>query len=57
VGSATAEKVISQMINEVADRCDVYGGIKMWDGGAPRVVANDAETFGLQNLQTVVVGG
>jgi hypothetical protein len=23
VGRATAEKVISQMINEVADRCDV----------------------------------
>jgi len=28
----------------------------MWDGGAPGVAANDAETFGLQNLQTAVVG-
>jgi hypothetical protein len=29
----------------------------MWDGGAPGVVANNAETFGLQNLQMEVVGG
>jgi len=57
VGRATAEKVISQMINEVTVRCDVEGGMKTWDGGAPGVVANEAETFGLQNLQTAVVGG
>ena len=44
------------MINEVADRCDVSGGMKTWDGGAPEVVANNAETFGLQNLQTAIVG-
>ena len=57
MGRATAEKVISQMINEVTVRCDVEGGMKTWDGGAPGVVANEAETFGLQNLQTAVVGG
>jgi hypothetical protein len=47
VGRATAEKVIGQMINEIADRCDVEGGMKTWDGGASEVVVNDAETFGL----------
>ena len=47
MGRATAEKVIGQMINEVTDRCDVQGGMKTWDGGAPGVVTNDAETFGL----------
>ena len=26
-------------------------------GGAPGVVANNAKTFGLQNLQTAIVGG
>jgi len=57
VGRATAEKVIGQMINEVADRCDVQGGMQTWDAGAPGVVANDAGTFGLQNLQTAIVGG
>jgi hypothetical protein len=31
--------------------------MKTWDGGVPGLVANDAETFGLQNLQTEVVGG
>ena len=45
MGRATAEKIIGQMINEFADRCDVQGGMKTWDGGAPGVVANDAETF------------
>jgi len=57
VGRATAEKVIGQMINEVADRCNVEGGMKTWDGGALGVVANNAETFGPQNFQTAVVGG
>ena len=57
MGRATAEKVIGQMINEVADRCDVQGGMQTWDAGAPGVVANDAGTFGLQNLQTAIVGG
>ena len=57
MGRATAKKVISQMINEVADRCNVEGGMKTWDGGALGVVANNAETFGPQNFQTAVVGG
>ena len=47
VGRASVEKVSSQMVNEVADRCDVSGGMKTRDGGAPGVVANDAETSGL----------
>jgi len=50
VGRATVEKVSGQMTNEVADWYDVEGGVKTWDGGAPGVVANDAETFGLQTL-------
>ena len=29
--------------------------MKTWDGGAPGVVANNAKTFGLQNLQTAIV--
>ena len=29
--------------------------MKTWDRGAPRVVANNAETFGLQTLQTTIV--
>jgi hypothetical protein len=47
VGRASVEKVSSQKVNEVADRCDVYGGMKTRYGGAPGEVANDAETFGL----------
>ena len=31
--------------------------MEAWDGGAPRVVADYAEAFGLQNLQTAVIGG
>jgi len=46
-GQGNCRKVIGQMINEVTDRCNIYGGMKMWDGGAPGVVANDVETFGL----------
>jgi hypothetical protein len=45
VGRASVEKVSGQMVNEVADRSDVYGGMKTWYGGAPGEVANDAETF------------
>ena len=56
MGRAAAKEVIGQMINEVVDRCDVEGRMKTWDGGAPGVVANNAETFGLQNLQTAIVG-
>jgi hypothetical protein len=33
VGNAAAKKGIGQRINEVADRCDVSGGMKTWDGG------------------------
>ena len=47
MGRASVEKVSSQMVNEVADRCDVSGGMKTWYGDAPGEVANDAETFGL----------
>ena len=43
MGGASVEKVSGQMINEVVDRCDVQGGMKTWDGGAPGVVANNAE--------------
>jgi len=57
VGRATAEKVIGQMIKEVTDRCDVKGGMNTWDGGVPGGVVNNAETFGLQNLQTAIFGG
>jgi hypothetical protein len=35
----------------------VPGAEKTWDGGAPGVVNINAETFGLQNLQTAVFGG
>ena len=31
--------------------------MEAWNGGAPRVVADYTEAFGLQNLQTVVIGG
>ena len=34
VGRASVEKVSSQMVNEVADRSDVSGGIKTRCGGA-----------------------
>ena len=32
VGRAAVEKVSCEMINEVADRIDVKGGTKTWDG-------------------------
>jgi len=31
--------------------------MKTWDRGASGIVANNAETFRLQNLQTTIVGG
>jgi hypothetical protein len=42
VGRASVEKVSSQMVNEVADRSDVQGGMKTRYGGASGEVANDA---------------
>ena len=38
------------MIDKVADRSNVYSSVEAWDGGAPRVVADYAEAFGLQSL-------
>ena len=32
VGRAAVEKVSCEMINQVADRIDVKGGTKTWDG-------------------------
>ena len=45
MGRASVEKVSSQTVNEVADRCDVLGGMKTWYVGAPGEVASDAETY------------
>ena len=39
MGRASVEKASSQMVNEVADRCDVSGGMKMRYGGVPGEVA------------------
>ena len=49
MGGTTAEKFIGQMIDKVADRSNVQGSVEGWDGDAPRVVADYAEAFGLQN--------
>ena len=31
--------------------------MKTWDGVAPGVVSDNAETFGPQNLQSAILGG
>ena len=46
-GMATVGNVSCQMRNEVADMCDVYGGMKAWDGGFNGVAANNAEAFAI----------
>jgi hypothetical protein len=45
VGGTPAEEFIGQMVDEIPDRWDVSGGVETWDGGAPGVIANHAETF------------
>ena len=44
MGRASVGKVSCQTVNEVADRCDVQGGMKTRYGGAPGEVQQNIDS-------------
>jgi hypothetical protein len=56
VSWAAVEKFDRQTVNKLVNGFKVKSSVKMCDGGASRIIANDSKAFGLKNLKLTVVG-
>jgi hypothetical protein len=52
-----SEKFGSRLVDDNADRLNVYSVVQVGSGVTPGVITNDSETLQLDNLECEVVGG
>jgi hypothetical protein len=53
---ATCEEGEGEMIYELGDGDVIEIGMVLWYGCSPRKVSNDSQAFGLEHLETAVIG-